>query len=113
MLVPMFLLLQAVAGPPVPRELRKPAPRLAQPYPVDDGSGTIVVCARPADQRLPALPPPDGAPHGDPLAFRLPGGGTGNVHAIRTELPGAIGQGGAVTLRIPFGRGMKRKRPRD
>ena len=35
------------------------------------------------------------------------GGGTGNVHAIRTELPGAIGQGVAVTLKIPFGKGKR------
>jgi hypothetical protein len=41
------------------------------------------------------------------MTFRLPGGGTGNVHAVRTELPGAIGQGVAVTLKIPFGKGKR------
>ncbi len=46
-------------------------------------------------------------PRGDPLSFRLPGGGTRNVHAIASELPGARGQGMAVTLRIPFGKGKR------
>lgn len=105
----LFLLLQAVAGPPVPRELRKPAPRLAQPCPANDASGEIVVCARPTDQRLAVLPEPVKAPRGDPLSFRLPGGGTGNVRPIRTELPGAVGYGAAVTLRIPFGKGRRKR----
>ncbi|MGU3391986.1 hypothetical protein [Sphingomonas sp. M1A8_2b] len=103
----MALLLQSVAGPPVPRELRKPTPRVALPCPVTQAGEDIVVCARPTDQRLARLPEPIQPPRGDPLSFRLPGGGKGNVHAIRTELPGARGQGVAVTLKIPFGRGKR------
>ena len=102
-----LLLLQAVAGPPIPLELRKRAPRVSTPCPTESGSGEIVVCAKPTDQRLEALPQPIVPPRGDPLSFRLPGGGNGNVHAIRTELPGATGQGVAVTLKIPFGKGKR------
>ncbi|MDQ0837893.1 hypothetical protein [Sphingomonas faeni] len=107
MLVGLFLL-QAAAGPPLPPELRKRAPRSTMPCPVQsDPDGEIVVCARPTDQRLATLPQPIAPPPGDPMTFRLPGGGTGNVHAIRTELPGAIGRGVAVTLKIPFGKGKR------
>ncbi len=103
-----LLLLQAVAGPPLPPELRKRPPRSTMPCPVQtDPDGEIVVCARPTDQRLATLAEPVQPPRGDPLSFRLPGGGKGNVHAIRTELPGAIGQGAAVTLKIPFGKGKR------
>jgi hypothetical protein len=78
------------------------------PCPVQpDPDGEIVVCARPTDQRLATLPEPIAPAPQDPMTFRLPGGGTGNVHAIRTELPGAIGQGVAVTLKIPFGKGKR------
>ncbi|SFO25124.1 hypothetical protein SAMN05428984_2952 [Sphingomonas sp. OK281] len=103
-----LLLLQAVAGPPLPPELRKRTPRTTMPCPAQvDAGGEIVVCARPTDRRRATIPEPVRSPCGDPLSFRLPGGGTGNVHAIRTELPGASGQGAAVTLKMPFG---KRKR---
>ena len=66
--------------------------------------GTIVVCGRRTDQRLHPLPPPPGTEHRDPATFRLPGGGTAHVHAFQSELPGAVGQGAAVTLTVPFGR---------
>ena len=103
-----LLLLQAVAGPPLPPELRKRVARATMPCPVQaDPDGEIVVCARPTDQRLATLAEPVQPPRSDPLSFRLPGGGRGNVHAIRTELPGASGQGVAVTLRIPFGKGTR------
>lgn len=103
-----LLLLQAVAGPPLPPELRRRRPRATMPCPVQaDPDGEIVVCARPTDQRLATLAEPVQPSRGDPLSFRLPGGGRGNVHAIRTELPGAVGQGAAVTLRIPFGKGTR------
>ncbi len=103
-----LLLLQAVAGPPLPPELRKRVARATMPCPVQtDPYGEIVVCARPTDQRLAKLPEPVQPPPFDPLSFRLPGGGKGNVHAIRTELPGVVGQGGAVTLKMPFGRGKR------
>jgi len=107
MLAGLFLL-QAVAGPPLSPELRKRVARATMPCPVQtDPYGEIVVCARPTDQRLAKLPQPVQPPPFDPLSFRLPGGGKGNVHAIRTELPGAVGQGGAVTLKMPFGRGKR------
>ncbi len=107
MLAGLFLL-QAVAGPPLPPELRKRVARATMPCPVQtDPYVEIVVCARPTDQRLAKLPQPVQPPPFDPLSFRLPGGGKGNVHAIRTELPGAVGQGGAVTLKMPFGRGKR------
>ncbi|MEG3161276.1 hypothetical protein U1763_12270 [Sphingomonas sp. LB2R24] len=107
MLAGLFLL-QAVAGPPLPPELRKRVARATMPCPVQtDPYGEIVVCARPTDQRLAKLPQPVQPPPFDPLSFRLPGGGKGNVHAIRSELPGAVGQGGAVTLKMPFGRGER------
>ncbi len=103
-----LLLLQAVAGPPLPPELRRRPARPTMPCPVQtDPDGEIVVCGRPTDQRLATLPEPVQLPGGDPLSFRLPGGGTGNVHGIRTELPGGIGQGAAVTLKIPFGKGKR------
>ena len=100
-----LLLLQAVAGPLLPPELRKRAARAPMLCPVQtDPDGEIVVCARPTEQRLAKLPEPAQPPPFDPLSFRLPGGGTGNVHAIRTQLPGASGQGAAITLKIPFGK---------
>lgn len=107
-----LLLLQAVSGPPVPKEFRKP--RVATPCPdnsPDRGdTGEIVVCARPVDQRLEPLPdPPRHAPE-EAMTFRLPGGGTGNVHAIQTGLPGAVGRGMAVTLTVPL---KKKKREEE
>lgn len=64
----------------------------------------VVVCARsPDEMRLVKLPDPLAVPTPDPLSFRLPGGGTGQVHALQTTLPGATGAGAAVTLRIPLG----------
>ena len=104
MSVILALLIQTVA---VPRELRKPTPRIALPCPVTRPGEDIVVCARPTDQRLATLAEPVQPPRGDPLSFRLPGGGKGNVHAIRTQLPGASGQGAAVTLKLPFGNGKR------
>ncbi|BCA62139.1 hypothetical protein HMP09_1373 [Sphingomonas sp. HMP9] len=104
-----LLLLQAVAGPPLPPELRKRPARLAVPCPVQtDPDGEVIVCAHPSDQRLATLVVQVQPPRGDPLSFRLPGSGTGNLHAIRTELPGAIGQGVAVTFKIPFGKGKRK-----
>ncbi len=71
--------------------------------------GTIVVCGRPNDQRLHPLPRlPDAKPF-DPAVFRLPGIGTARVHAIQSELPGAVGQGVAVTLSVPFRNGKTRE----
>jgi hypothetical protein len=99
-----LLLLQVAAGPPIPPELRKRVPRVVTSCPVQpDAGGEIVVCGRPTEHRLETLPEPVASARQEPLSFRLPGGGKGSVQAIRTQLPGAIGQGAAVTLRIPFG----------
>ncbi|MEG8026830.1 hypothetical protein [Sphingomonas aerolata] len=45
------------------------------------------------------------------MTFRLPGGGTGKVHAVQSTLPGATGSGAVVTLRIPFGPGRRAADP--
>ena len=101
----LLMLLQAVAGPPAPVDRRALVHR---PCPTEQTEGEVVVCARrEAGQRLGELSGPPEPPPLDPLSFRLPGGGKGNVHAIQTELPGAIGQGAAVTLTIPFGKRRK------
>ncbi|MES3101083.1 hypothetical protein O6W96_16370 [Sphingomonas faeni] len=69
-----LLLLQAVAGPLLPPELRKRAARAPMLCPVQtDPDGEIVVCARPTEQRLAKLPEPAQPPPFDPLSFRLPG----------------------------------------
>lgn len=98
----LALLLQAVSGPPVPKEFRKP--RVATPCPDRSDTGEIVVCARPVDQRLEPLPKTPRQTPEEAMTFRLPGGGTGNVHAIQTGLPGAVGRGMAVTLKVPLGK---------
>lgn len=103
----MLLLIQAVAGPPVPPELRKPVPRSSKPCPDTPTGDEILVCGRQEDRRLAKLPEPVRRAPEDAMTFRLPGGGTGNVHAIQTTLPGATGSGAAVTLRIPFGKRKK------
>ena len=110
-MIAVLIGLQAVAGPPLPRELRPPVSRAATPCPVTPPGGEIVVCGRPTDQRLARLPtPPVNAPDA-PMTFRLPGGGTGKVHAVQSTLPGATGSGAVVTLRIPFGPGRRAADP--
>ena len=97
-------LLAAQAGP-VPAtagERLSALPRACPAGPSADG--TIVVCGRPSDQRLHPLPPLPEARRFDPAGFRLPGGGSVRAHAIQTQLPGAVGQGAAVTLTVPFGK---------
>ncbi len=99
-----MLLLQAVAGPPLPADLRKPVARASTPcVPNTADGGEIVVCGHPTDQRLAKLPERYVKPRGDPMTFQLPGGGTGNVHAVQTTLPGATGSGLVVALKIPLG----------
>ena len=104
----LSLTLLAVQVDPVPvmgAERLSARPRACPSGPSADG--TIVVCGRPSDQRLHPLPRlPETKPF-DPAGFRLPGGGMARVHAIQSELPGAVGQGVAVTLSVPFGRGKK------
>ena len=105
----MILLAQAVAGPPVPIELRQVAPRSSSPCPTTGDDGEIIVCGRrPENQRLAKLPEADKPAPSDPLSFRLPGGGKGNVHAIQSTVGGFTGQGAAVTLTFPFGKGKKK-----
>ncbi len=99
----MLLAVQAVAGPPAPREVRRPLAQASVPCPVTAPGDEIVVCGRPTDQRMPPLPAPARRAPDSAMTFRLPGGGTGNVHAIKSRLPSAAGSGAAVTLRMPFG----------
>ena len=109
MLVAVVLSIQAVAGPPAPREFRPP--RIATPCPPPADRDDIVVCGmRNSQQRLEKLPDRHDPAPGDPLSFRLPGGGKGNVHAFQNDLPGATSQGLAVSIKLPFGRHAK---PRD
>jgi hypothetical protein len=99
----VILLVQAVAGPPTPTELRPF--RVLPPCPSPEDGGEIVVCGRKgSDQRLEKLPERY-ADHADrPLSFMLPGGANGNVHAFQNNLPGATSQGVAVSITLPFGR---------
>lgn len=103
MLVALLLLQAAAATPPERIDLLQPA----QACPTEGGED-IVVCAHHQDAprltRVEERPP---RPLSGALTFRLPGGGTGNVHAIQTYLPGASGSGAAVTLRIPLGKRAK------
>lgn len=100
----LLLLIQAVSGPPVPLELRKPVVRSAAPCPIQ-AEGEIIVCGRaPESRRLETLPDRPSRSPPEPLTFRLPGGGTGNVHAVQSNLPGATGPGAVVSLKIPFGK---------
>lgn len=103
MVAALLLLIQAVSGPPTPVELRKPVVRT--PCPIQAEGGEIVVCGRAPDtHRLGTLPERPSRAAQEPLSFRLPGGGTGNVHAVQNTLPGASGPGAVTTLRIPFGK---------
>lgn len=94
------LMLQ-VAGP----VLTKPLTQKCVPRDEDE----VVVCARPgaSPYRLKPLPPKPGDPPADPLAFNLPGGGKGRVHALQSQNPSATGYGAGVTLRIPLGQKKK------
>lgn len=98
-----LLQVAAVVGPVPPIVLAR------RPCPAAGSSDEVVVCGRPGDQgqRLRPLPPYRSGATRDPLGFRLPGGGTGNVHPFRKDLPSASGQGIAVSLRLPFGRGAR------
>ena len=99
----MLLAVQAVAGPPAPREARRSMAQASVPCPVTAPGDEIVVCGRPTDPRLPPLPAPARRAPDSAMTFRLPGGGTGNVHAVQSTLPGATGAGAVVSLRMPFG----------
>lgn len=103
----LLLIAQALVGPPAPRAPQPPAPPDAA-CSASNEDGEITVCARRAESpRLTRLLPPAGVTPSDPLAFRLPGGGKGRLRAIQSTLPGGTGQGAAVTLTLPFGKGAK------
>ena len=106
-MAPIVLLFQVAAGPPSrPTDLRA---AVARPCPKAEDEGDIVVCGRPEERpRLARLPVPVRRSLEDAASFRLPGGGRGNVHAIQTQLPGAVGRGGAITLGLPFGKGRRK-----
>lgn len=102
-LVVLLLLQAAVATQPERIDLLR-RPPACPPESGDD----VVVCARRQDApRITRVEERPARPLSDALTFRLPGGGTGNVHAIQTYLPGASGSGAAVTLRIPLGKRAK------
>ncbi len=107
----LALLLQAATTTPQTTD-RPAADRLAvtaQHCAGPSETGEVVVCARREDeQRLKPLLPLPVREKPDPLAFRLPGGGKARVRAIQTELPGATGQGAAITVSIPLGRKKRR-----
>ena len=101
MLLTLALLVQATATP-VGTERLSVVPRACPCGPSVDGE--VVVCGHPSDQRLHPLPPLPDARHIEPTTLHLPGIGTARLHAIHTALPGAEGNGVAVTLTVPFGK---------
>ena len=103
-----ILLVQAVFGPPVPADLRKPVPRMAVPAcgPAAGGSDITVCARRGPDQRLKPLPDAAAEPV-NPLSFRLPGGGSASANAEQSNVGGFTGIGAKLKLRIPFGRGKR------
>lgn len=100
----MLMLALLVQAAPLPdgTDRLSAAPRACPSGPSADGD--VVVCARPIDRRLHPLPPLPEAKHIDPATFRLPGIGTAHLHTIHSALPGAEGNGVAVTLTVPFGK---------
>ena len=73
-----------------------------KPCPTDGDPEDIVVCARRHTDRLQPLPDKPGPPDLPPMTVRLPGGGTANLHAAGTDLPGAHGSAAVVTIKVPF-----------
>ncbi len=93
----LFLLQAATAASPQTIDL------LAAPERCRSSEDEVVVCAHRTEQRLePIAEPVKSGPPDGPLSFRLPGGAQGKAHAIQSTLPGASGQGVAVTVRFPF-----------
>lgn len=97
-----MLALLSQAATPDGTERLSVAPRACPSGPSVDGE--VVVCGRPSDQRLHPLPSLPEAKRIDPATFRLPGIGTAHLHAIHSALPGAEGNGVAVTLTVPLGK---------
>ena len=106
----MALVVQTMAGPAGPEPAASPDPRLSVLPPACPAgptvSGDVIVCARRRDaDRLGTLPPLPDREAADPMTFRLPGAGTGRVHAFQRDLQGASSQGVALTMTIPLGHG--------
>ena len=100
-----FLQATATSTNPVPTTPPKQIDLLAlgpKPCATDDDVGDIVVCARRHANRLDPLPDKPGPPDLPPMTMRLPGGGTINLHAAETDLPGGHGSAAVVTLKMPF-----------
>lgn len=102
----LLVLLQAAATtinplPPPPEtiDLLSLGPK---PCPTDIDPTDIVVCARRHTDRLGSLPDKPGPPDLPPATVRLPGGGTANLHAADTSLPGGHGSAAVVTVKVPF-----------
>ena len=103
----LLALFQAVAmstnpiptPPPARIDLLSPGPK---PCPTDGDQQDIVVCARRHADRLEPLPDRPGPPDLPPMTVRLPGGGTANLHAADTDLPGGHGSAAVVTVKVPF-----------
>lgn len=55
----LILAFQAIAGPPAPMPARA---RVERPCPADDGSGDVVVCGRPDQERFRLRPLPAEGP---------------------------------------------------
>ena len=105
----MLLLVQAVAGPVLPRPSR---PRPAAPCPPSVETGDVIVCARDsAAYRLKPLPPHAEEPAPPQAAVRI-----GNTHLSAegeaAGLPGGIPVNRAMLrLRIPLGGTKKSTAP--
>ena len=89
----------APAAPPERIDLLSLGPK---PCPTDGDQQDIIVCARRHADRLGSLPDKPGPPDLPPMTVRLPGGGTANLHAADTDLPGAHGSAAVVTVKMPF-----------
>ncbi|MDG2534428.1 hypothetical protein P6144_12265 [Sphingomonas sp. HITSZ_GF] len=72
------------------------------------GGDTITVCGTANGSRLPTLDEARWAEKPLRPAFRLPGGGSGNVTLVQRDLPGATSVAPMVNLSIPLGKKPKK-----
>ncbi len=101
----MMMAVQAVAGPPIPSDLRpvKPRPMVETPCGIPDGSGDIVVCAR--DKEADRLRPLDDLSYAQrPIRARTAIGKMGvGVEAEQGVLPnGQSSPRAMLKFRLPF-----------
>lgn len=68
----------------------------------------VVICGTTEQPRANLQPRPEFDDKKIGPRIRLPGGGEGSVHLIQSTLPGATGQGAAVTVKFPFGKGKRK-----